>query len=1044
MLAGLTWTSYGRSALDALTQVVAHLKQDDPLRPVTLVVPSNIAGIVARRHLARGFHPDRPAIAGLWITTLPRLAEQLAAPQLTGTGRRPATRAFVGATVRGVLLDDPGVFGEVADHPSTARALARAHHDLRDVDDSACDLVSGTSSLCAEVVRVHRAARERIADGHYDETDLLHTAAATLTADRAAELGSIVIYLPQDLTHAETALAAALAGLTDTHVVAGHTGDSRADAAVTESVAAIAPDVPPPPPRTPPTVQRVLHASDSDDEVRCVIRDVVQTLRTTPAHRVAVLYAARDPYARLLHEHLAAAGIDINGPGVRPVAERAVARLVLGLLETARTGYRRADVLRAVGELPVTTFEDSDRATTTLPLPLWERITREAGVVAGDDWHERLDFHRHSLEQQLEDEDLYDSTRDRLTRHRDATASMQHFMATLRRRLTDLERAPTWTGAAEVLHGILDDLLPPSTHRHLPPAEQHALVTVRSALGQLRALDSTPTSPSLAGVEEILGLELDGALPRVGTFGQGVLVAPVEQAVGLDLDALYVVGLTEDLCPGTLREDSLLPERAREATGWALRSSRRRADRTHRSLLAAFDSAPHVTASFPRGDLRRHSHRLPSRWLLPSLRALSGDPDLPATEWERGASNARDTIEGSPSFAGSLRTTPHPATEQEWRVRAHVAGVAPHDPVVAATQELIRARRGDTFSRFDGNLAGVAGLPDHGAGTSAVSPTALESYATCPHAYFLQRLLRVEPVEAPEEIITISAADLGSLVHEAMDGLVAEAAAQGQLPGHGQPWTPAQRARLLELGEELGERYEAEGRTGHPRLWARQRQWLRTVLDRMLTEDDAWRAEHGAAVVTSELRFGMHGAAPVHVALPDGREVLLRGSADKVDRRRDGGLLVTDIKTGRKGSFQGMEDDPVLGGSKLQLPAYALAARAAHGDGQTPVEALYWFAGKDTGRVQLPLTEAVMQRYAETLALLVDGIARGAFPQRAPERADFSFTQCSACNPDGLGHADIRERWELLRTTPELQDYTGLVEPDALAAPAEGEEEDGV
>lgn len=196
----VTWTSYGRSALDAVTQVVAHLKQDDPLRPVTLVVPSNIAGIVARRHLARGFHPDRPAIAGLWITTLPRLAEQLAAPRLTGTGRRPATRAFVGATVRGVLLDNPGVFGEVADHPSTARALARAHHDLRDVDDSACDLVSGTSSLCAEVVRVHRAARERIADGHYDETDLLHTAAATLTADRAAELGSIVIYLPQDLT----------------------------------------------------------------------------------------------------------------------------------------------------------------------------------------------------------------------------------------------------------------------------------------------------------------------------------------------------------------------------------------------------------------------------------------------------------------------------------------------------------------------------------------------------------------------------------------------------------------------------------------------------------------------------------------------------------------------------------------------------------------------------------------------------------------------------------------------------------------------------
>src|SRR5690606_37803082 len=143
----------------------------------------------------------------------------------------------------------------------------------------------------------------------------------------------------------------------------------------------------------------------------------------------------------------------------------------------------------------------------------------------------------------------------------------------------------------------------------------------------------------------------------------------------------------------------------------------------------------------------------------------------------------------------------------------------------------------------------------------------------------------------------------GSLVHEAMDGLVTEAAERGELPGHAQPWSAAQRARLLELGEEVGERYEAEGRTGHPRLWARQRHWPRTVLDRMLPEDDAWRAEHDAAVVASELTFGLHGAEPVRVTLADGREILLCGSADKVDRRRDGTLLVTDIKTGRKDKF---------------------------------------------------------------------------------------------------------------------------------------------
>ena len=47
---------------------------------------------------------------------------------------------------------------------------------------------------------------------------------------------------------------------------------------------------------------RVLHASDSDDEVRCVVRDVVARLQDN--ERVAVLYTDRTPYARLCAEQV--------------------------------------------------------------------------------------------------------------------------------------------------------------------------------------------------------------------------------------------------------------------------------------------------------------------------------------------------------------------------------------------------------------------------------------------------------------------------------------------------------------------------------------------------------------------------------------------------------------------------------------------------------------------------------------------------------------------------------------------------------------------
>src|SRR4029079_14174368 len=81
------------------------------------------------------------------------------------------------------------------------------------------------------------------------------------------------------------------------------------------------------------TATRVIHASDSDDEVRAVVREVMA--RLGDGRKVAVLYADLRPYNRLLAEQLTSAGISFNGPGARPVAERAVVRTFLELIDLA-------------------------------------------------------------------------------------------------------------------------------------------------------------------------------------------------------------------------------------------------------------------------------------------------------------------------------------------------------------------------------------------------------------------------------------------------------------------------------------------------------------------------------------------------------------------------------------------------------------------------------------------------------------------------------------------------------------------------------------
>jgi RecB family exonuclease len=479
----------------------------------------------------------------------------------------------------------------------------------------------------------------------------------------------------------------------------------------------------------------------------------------------------------------------------------------------------------------------------------------------------------------------------------------------------------------------------------------------------------------------------------------------------------------------------------------------------HRSLLAAFSSATLVVASFPRGDLRRHTNRLPSRWLLPTLRRLSNIPTLPATEWQRATTakppreplasggwlTSAEWLATSHSYAGSVLTTNEPGTDQEWRIRAAAARQVLDEPAILASLSMSKDRASKSFTRFDGNLIGQAGLPDFLHGARAVSPTSLERYAICPHEYFVKRMLHVEPVEAPEEVLEISALDIGSLIHECFDELISGCAKSGELPDFGQPWSTEQRQRLQLIALTRAAAFEAEGRTGHPLLWARARTGILADLDWMLSDDNGWRAEQDARVVASELAFGMHGEPEVEIAV-DGGTVRFRGSADKVDERRDGTLLVTDIKSGSIRTFKDLsEADPVAHGEKLQLPVYAQAARARYGTAATKVEAMYWFVRKDRGkRPQVPLTAVVQQVYSDTVGLLVRSMANGVFPERAPEKPDFrqGWVQCPYCNPDGLGHSGVRRRWEAKRGSRDLADYTRLVEPDALAQTG-SDDEDG-
>lgn len=1020
----LTWTAYGAPAFATLRRVVGEAKSGDLLRPVTVLAPTNLAGVAARRSLAAGIG-DRPGVAGLMVTTVDRLAEKLAAAALVGSGRRPATGAVLAAAWRRALDEAPGTFGPVATHPSTVRALASAHRELREVDEAGLAAVAeGAGSVGADLIRLHRRVVELVRGGWYDLVDLRRAAGAALREGGGAvgELGTVVLFLPQQLSATARDLLDQLAERTDVHTVAAVVGEERADAEVVASVRADAERV-----AGAATAGRVMHACDADDEVRCLVRELVSTLRETPAHRIAVFYGAARPYARILGEQLDAAGIRWNGTSVRPTVERSLARVLVDLLALPDGGWRRDEVMAVVAAAPVL-----DAAGQRIPASRWERISRLAGVVAGDDWDIRLKAYAAQERGWAAAERGCDGPRLELIARREADADaaeeLRRFATGLQDRLHEGESLTTWPALSQwslrlytALIGDVEDA------PWLAEDERRAVDAARRSLTGLAGLASVSDTADLATLRTMLDLDLAADLPRHGRLGHGVLVGPLSSAVGVDADVVFVAGLAEDLVPGRPGADPLLPDRVRDLAGGQLPTLRQQLDRRHRHLLAAFAAAPRVVASFPRGDLRRSSTRLPSRWLLPTLRRLAGDPAVEATRW---AHVCAGVVDGAASFAAGLSGAGIPATHQEWRTRSVLAAQDLPDPALESALAMRDGRRADRLTRYDGDLSTVD-VPDPTAG-AVVSPTALEAWVRCPHGYFLSRLLRITPVQAPEEIVQISPLDVGVLVHTALDRFFAAQDGAHAVPEPSQRWSDAQRAALRRTVTEAAAELATRGVTGHPLLWRRELARVLADLDGFLDDDDALRAATGRRQVRSELAFGTGDTAPVEIALPDGRVVRMRGSADRVDRV-GGSVVVVDYKTGGAKSFSGVGPaDPTAGGAKLQLPAYGHAARVALGLPHADVSAEYWFLRKDRGRISVTLDSDAERRYATTIAVIADGIANGLFPHRPPADDGWGgHIECSYCDPDGLGVNEHRARWERKRHDPRLSAYLTLVDPDA-------------
>ncbi|MFI5268309.1 MAG: PD-(D/E)XK nuclease family protein [Chloroflexota bacterium] len=249
------------------------------------------------------------------------------------------------------------------------------------------------------------------------------------------------------------------------------------------------------------------------------------------------------------------------------------------------------------------------------------------------------------------------------------------------------------------------------------------------------------------------------------------------------------------------------------------------------------------------------------------------------------------------------------------------------------------------------------------------------------------------------------------------------------------PSDEADREQLRDIAERNFQELRSSGLAGNPLVWQATAADVWADLETFLSEDQAWRAEHGWQPSRFEQSFGYEepGSWPPLDLDVDGLTLRFRGQIDRIDLAENGQrAFLYDYKTGRTDSYKTVDVDPVIAGQALQLALYAEAAR--RNLGSPAIEAAYWFISSRGGFAMHGLRKSaaeVSARLREVLGHIAAGIQTGAFPAVPGEEDEYygGFDNCRWCDYDRVCPNARDQLWLSKREAPACRHYEVLALP---------------
>jgi ATP-dependent helicase/nuclease subunit B len=387
----------------------------------------------------------------------------------------------------------------------------------------------------------------------------------------------------------------------------------------------------------------------------------------------------------------------------------------------------------------------------------------------------------------------------------------------------------------------------------------------------------------------------------------------------------FVIGLEEGaVFPAGLEDPVLLDDERRAIAPELLAVSQdRTSDSVYRVIAHLASLRGNVTLSYSCRDLRQGRECYPS-WLFFQAHQLL----QPGTALTHSA--LVDWL-GDPVTLVSPAGVATLSDAGWWLSGLRGAGTTAMPLVSRAFPGIARGisaevqRQTAEFTEYDGLVPAAGHDLDPRRADQVVSASRLESFASCPFRFFLERGLGLDPIkdEEPDPDTWLDPPTRGTVLHDIYSVFLRRLRAEKRRPKAGDWGTLHEIAR-----QELDRRRDEVPPPSEAVYTAENEQFERDL--HLFLELEIARKD--VVPVAIEVPFGfeeaeteepLSQAEAVRIDIGSG-EIRLRGRIDRIDRLADGSFEVVDYKTGgRWDQFDGT----FSGGRLLQHALYAAAAR---------------------------------------------------------------------------------------------------------------------